>query len=186
MNKVTVQPGQTLLDIAIQSAGSAEASVLLAQLNGLGVTDVLTAGMVLDLPDVIDKRVVRVYSIAGYVPASQFTTESVSITLPIHRYTIRTTSANVAVAKSGQRLIDIAIQYLGSPEGVISLAQFNGISVGASLLAGTVLQLPSVANIEVVNYFLTGGYEPATDTEGDVAPGGIGYMAVVFDFKVGL
>lgn len=185
MSKARVQAGQSLTDIAIQYLGSAEGVVQLARLNDLGVTDVLVAGSELTLPAVIDKRVLRVFSVGGYVPASEFTSGSISITLPIQRYTIRTIAGNVAVVKAGQRLIDIAIQYLGSAEGLVSLAQLNNLSVGETLVPGTVLQLPAVINAEVVNYFLTGGHEPATDTDGDIAPGGIGYMGIEFDFKVG-
>ena len=50
MKTVIVKSGQTLLDIALQEKGSLEAVEEMAALNGLSVTDELTAGMVLELP----------------------------------------------------------------------------------------------------------------------------------------
>jgi hypothetical protein len=52
MQSVTVKDGQTLFDIAIQSLGSADRVFDLAQLNGLSLSDELTSGQVLMLPDV--------------------------------------------------------------------------------------------------------------------------------------
>ncbi len=69
MSKATVQPGQTLADIAVQYLGSEEAVFALASLNSLGVTDELTAGQNLELPAVVNKRVRRVYELGGYEPA---------------------------------------------------------------------------------------------------------------------
>lgn len=185
MSKATVQAGQTLLDIAIQYCGSSEALVSLAQLNGLSVTEILVAGSELTLPEVIDKRVVRVFTLGGYVPASDGATESITLPLPILRYTIRTTADNIAIVQPGQRLLDIAIQYLGSAEGVVSLAQLNGLSVTDGPPAGTVLKLPAVLDQSVVNYFKTGGYVPATDDAAVATPTGIGFMAIELDNIVG-
>lgn len=52
MTTVTVKDGQTLFDIAVQSLGSVDRVFDLAQLNGIGITDDLTSGQILLLPDV--------------------------------------------------------------------------------------------------------------------------------------
>lgn len=67
---VKVQAGQTLLDIAIQELGSADAVAALAFLNELDITAEITAGQVLKLPEVTNKRVVRALDEAGIFPAT--------------------------------------------------------------------------------------------------------------------
>ena len=68
--QVTVKQGQTIFDIAIQTAGSVEAAFSAARLNGMGITDDLTVGDTLISPPVIDKRMLRHYNDAGIVPAT--------------------------------------------------------------------------------------------------------------------
>jgi hypothetical protein len=51
--QVTVLNNQSVFDIAIQYFGTIEASVLIAVLNGISITDELTPGHILELP-VID------------------------------------------------------------------------------------------------------------------------------------
>lgn len=69
---VTVLEGQSLLDIALQELGSLEGAYNLAVLNGLSLTDSLAAGMLLQLPDVVDKRIVNYYSERNIRPATMF------------------------------------------------------------------------------------------------------------------
>jgi hypothetical protein len=75
MANITVKPGQNLVDIAIINLGSAQGLFALANLNGLGVTDDLVVGQVLLLPDVIDKRIKKVFDSNveknGYLATSQ-------------------------------------------------------------------------------------------------------------------
>lgn len=52
MKSVTVKDGQTLFDIAVQSLGIVDRVFELAQLNGLGITDELVSGQIIELPDV--------------------------------------------------------------------------------------------------------------------------------------
>lgn len=68
--KVTVLQGQSLLDIAVQSCGTAEADFLIASLNGLAVTDELKAGQVLEVPQAINKRVADYYDNRNIKPAT--------------------------------------------------------------------------------------------------------------------
>jgi len=69
---VTILEGQSLLDIALQELGSLEGAYALAVLNGLSLTDSLAAGMLLQLPDVVDKRIVNYYSERNIRPATMF------------------------------------------------------------------------------------------------------------------
>lgn len=70
MRKATVKAGQNLGDIAVQYCGDHQAIFELARLNNLSVTDDVAAGSVLILPDVVEKRVRRVYVDGNYYPAT--------------------------------------------------------------------------------------------------------------------
>ncbi len=51
MNNTIISSGQSLVDVAIQELGSVGALFDLADTAGLGITDVLTPGQVLPVPD---------------------------------------------------------------------------------------------------------------------------------------
>lgn len=68
---VTVCEGQTLIDIAMQYCGDALAVADVAKLNGLGITDELTPGQTILIPDVAIDKVKIVEAFAGLVPASK-------------------------------------------------------------------------------------------------------------------
>lgn len=70
MTECIVQPGQCLMDIAIQHLGAVDAWPELAQLNGLALTAILVPGTVLRLPEVRDKRVKRVLDEGAFMPAT--------------------------------------------------------------------------------------------------------------------
>lgn len=70
MSSVTVKPGQTLADVAVQHLGSEEGVYELAQLNELSLTAVLTAGQQLELPPVVDKRAKAILSGGKHEPAA--------------------------------------------------------------------------------------------------------------------
>lgn len=74
----TVKPGQTLPDIAIQYCGDMTAYPALAQFNGLNLTDDITAGSILLLPDVTDKRARAIFMAGGYFPAAGRTLTQIS------------------------------------------------------------------------------------------------------------
>ena len=65
MKTVTVLNNQSLWDISVQEYGSVEAVFELAMANDMGVTDLLTAGQELVLPEV-DKNVVKPEVVAYY------------------------------------------------------------------------------------------------------------------------
>lgn len=70
-NTVNIIANQTLLDIALQTAGSLEAVFELAILNGITVTENLTAGNKLFYGlTPINKTITKQYTEAGWKPAS--------------------------------------------------------------------------------------------------------------------
>ena len=75
MRSIIVEPGQTMADIAIQWCGSLAAWPLIAELNGLGFTDVLTAGTSIIVPEVTDKRTAQYFDRGGYKPSTGEVTE---------------------------------------------------------------------------------------------------------------
>lgn len=70
MSSVKVLPSQSLYDIAVQHVGNVEAVFEIASLNGLSVTDDLTAGQSLIIPGVSDARTVKILSEGDWNPAS--------------------------------------------------------------------------------------------------------------------
>ncbi len=51
MREILVSEGQSLLDVSLWLLGGTEALYILADANGLAITDDLTAGQVLKVPD---------------------------------------------------------------------------------------------------------------------------------------
>lgn len=73
--KVLVQQGQSLLDIALQTTGSAEAAFDLALKNGLSITDDLSAGDELLTTDLFNKHIKSYYDNRNIKPATALTEE---------------------------------------------------------------------------------------------------------------
>ena len=80
---ITVLPNQTLLDIAIQEYGTAEAVFLLAQENRISPTERLNAGMVLKRPDVIKNKDMENYCKSNRVSPATLENSQSDITLRI-------------------------------------------------------------------------------------------------------
>lgn len=75
--KTVVQAGQSLFDVAIQEYGTVEAVMLLAKSNNRSMTDALTAGQVLEVPNqVYDRKMGDYCKNNGVCPATAETTES--------------------------------------------------------------------------------------------------------------
>jgi hypothetical protein len=62
VSQTIISAGQSLIDVAIQELGSVEALFDLADANGLAITDVLTPGQLLHVPD----SAAMVADIVGY------------------------------------------------------------------------------------------------------------------------
>lgn len=70
MTSITVKPGQTLIDLAIQELGDASLLFDLAQANNLSITSVLTPAQSIIIPDVTkDTRVVSYLKRENIFPA---------------------------------------------------------------------------------------------------------------------
>lgn len=80
---ITVLPNQTLLDIAIQEYGTAEAVFLLAQENRMSPTERLSVGMELKRPDVILNKDMENYCKANRVSPATLENSQSDITLRI-------------------------------------------------------------------------------------------------------
>lgn len=80
--RIEVKERQTLLDIALATAGTVEAAIEIAEANGLSLTDELGDGRELEVPDRVapggntaDARVVRRYGAQGVEPATEASAE---------------------------------------------------------------------------------------------------------------
>lgn len=68
-----VLDGQSLIDVAIQCCGSAEAAYDIALLNNISITEDLTAGLELTIPAAVNSSVVSYYTQKGIKPATALT-----------------------------------------------------------------------------------------------------------------
>lgn len=93
------------------------------------------------------------------------------------------------IVKSGQTLMDIALQEKGSIEAIEEIAALNGLSITEELLAGTTLEIPvSTWNKLVENYCRDNDVSPSTaltaDNMEEIWKGGIGFMRIGVDFEI--
>lgn len=72
--KCTVKDRQTVADIALQACGGVEAVWEICRLNDVALSAELPIGRVLELPAVVDGRVVDYYSVHRLTPATAVTT----------------------------------------------------------------------------------------------------------------
>lgn len=68
--EVTVLEGQSLFDLAVQTAGSVEAVFALAVANGLGITGTLQPGQLLATVTVREQGIYAYYRAKGLAPAT--------------------------------------------------------------------------------------------------------------------
>ncbi|WP_442265871.1 hypothetical protein ACSIGC_16475 [Tenacibaculum sp. ZS6-P6] len=82
INTVTVSNNQSLFDIAIQTTGIAANALIIAQENGLSITNNLTVGSVLTIPNNIieDTTIKNYYNQQNLSPASGLTKSDEGIT----------------------------------------------------------------------------------------------------------
>lgn len=87
MNKTTtITEGQSLLDVALQELGSVATLFELADAAGMGITDMLSAGQVLEVPAAAAARP----EVAGYYQGRQYrvntSAEAAPMPPPIYDY----------------------------------------------------------------------------------------------------
>lgn len=68
-----VTNNQSLLDVAIQHSGSAEAAFDTALQNGISLTDDLDTGETLELPTAANRDIRQYYAVGGHRPATAVT-----------------------------------------------------------------------------------------------------------------
>lgn len=73
--KIQIRNNQSLLDIAIQCRGTAEAAFEIALANNISVTDDLSTGQILFVPDTqsYNKMIAEYYQGKGILPATAIT-----------------------------------------------------------------------------------------------------------------
>jgi hypothetical protein len=77
METVNVQPHQCLLDLSMQLKGGIDALFDFAIANGISITDDLTAGSTLWVPDteISDRRTFQTLRDEGVIPSNAYTAE---------------------------------------------------------------------------------------------------------------
>jgi len=75
MTTITVDQGQSLIDIAIQHAGDISAMFDIALVNDLSPTDDIVPGTQLIIPYVVDANLVQYLADKNYVPATGLSLE---------------------------------------------------------------------------------------------------------------
>ena len=71
-----VKARQTVMDIALQECGSAEAAFEICRLNDISISDTIEPGKELELPAVSNQKVVEYYRVNGIAPATEDTDTS--------------------------------------------------------------------------------------------------------------
>lgn len=189
MASYNISERQSFFDIAIQKLGSPEAAFQLAIANGLSLTDELVPGSSIELPEVWDSKVVDYFGKSNLSPATFADSASVQQDNVQVMYWSSDLKKQTGIRVSEkQSLFDVAIQKGGSFEAVMELAILNGLSITESLTPGQQLELPTVIDNDVVNFFSSQGIVPETTTneseDSITVLEGIDYWAVEVDFIV--
>ena len=80
---ITVTSRQSVLDIALQHCGSLEAAFDIAQSNGISLTDDLTTGQSMSVPEPTDTAMAQHYCVNNLQPATAITSDEINDTLNI-------------------------------------------------------------------------------------------------------
>ena len=155
--------GQSIFDIAIQTAGSVEAAFALALLNGLNMTDDLDTISELALSDVLNDTVLNYYQDKQIKPVTSRARAVETSGVPVSLVGISLFSQNnVLKSVSGQTLFDIAIQVSGSAEAAFEMALINSIGITDELTPGTNLLQSGIFNKQISTYYQEKQIKPAT------------------------
>jgi hypothetical protein len=178
-----IKKHQTLLDMATQYAGTAEALFDLAMLNMLGITDEPAAATELLIVE-YELQVIasfkknnltiacsKAVDFENGIDGSSFIQVGINENAPI-------------VLQKHQTLLDYSTQHGGMAESLFAMAMLNGIGMTDSIAPGVPLRI-NVDKKKVVDAFV----QKRLDIACLVAiippsPGGIGYMQIENDFKV--
>lgn len=148
--------GQSLSDLCAE-----ENVFLAADLNGIGITDALVAGVILSLPVAITKTL---------------SNESI-ITSP---------RIPTVMSVAGQTWVDMAMQMLGDEERLFELCDANNAGITDDLAAETTITSLLIDDEKVAISNLLSRTKPSSlyFGVGNPAPGGIEFWAIEIDFEV--
>ncbi len=91
--------------------------------------------------------------------------------------------------KNGQSLFDIALQMCGNAESAFELALMNGLALSDELVNGQVLELPDVAEKQIVRQYAADNVFPATAITAEqynetIEGEGIEFWGIEYDFII--
>lgn len=91
--------------------------------------------------------------------------------------------------KNGQSLFDIALQMCGSAESAFELALMNGLALSDELVNGQVLEVPAVAEKQIVQQYAVDNVFPATAITPEqynetIVGEGIEFWGIEYDFII--
>ncbi len=94
--------------------------------------------------------------------------------------------ANQQIIQKHQVLMDMAIQFSGSAESLVSFANLNGLGITDDVLPGTLLMMADVFDPKVLKYLTDGKYKPTTvfPDDDELTGEGIEYWAIEYDFII--
>ena len=174
--------GQSIVDIAIQTAGSIESAFDLAISKGLSVTDVLSPGTEINTENVINKTIVDYFTMKNLKPATDLTAKALIIAGVVGAFvSIPKNYKSVSTIKAlvNQTILDLAIQECGSVIAGIDFALENGLSITDDLIIGTAYTKTSAINNKIALYFKQRNLLPAT---GLTIEETAGIFDITFDF----
>jgi len=155
--------GQSIFDIAIQTAGSIEAAFSMALLNDLNLTDDLDTISELKLSQVLNDTVSNYYLDKQIKPASSRAQTVESSGVPVSLIGVSPIMQNnVLKSVSGQTLFDIAIQVSGSAEAAFEMALINSIGITDELTSEMVLLPAGILYKQIATYYQDKQIKPAT------------------------
>jgi len=198
MIQVIAAYGQTLIDITLQELGDVERVFEVAALNGKAITDTVSAGDLIIVPelDASKRKLVKLFSDPFNKPASStgFIAPEDYWNFPkVDKVTLASfvpIGQKKVFVEEGQTVIDIVLQELGDAERIFEVAKLNGLGITDELAPGSYLLVPTYNQDkrEIVRVFSDPSNKPASrrrisDIE-VVLQQGIDYWAVNMDFIV--
>jgi hypothetical protein len=151
--------GQSFIDIAIQTTGSASEAFALAFANFASLTDV--PGAYITEVDVVDQDIADFYANAGLTPATANDALISGGNGIFLAYTHMNNTLTIAACQQ-QSVIDMAIQTTGDASAALAFALVNNLSLTDLPSAGIKMALINVVNKQVRDYYKNNGITPTT------------------------
>lgn len=98
--KYTVKQRQTVFDIALIKCGDREAAFEISRLNNISLSDTIEPGTELEVPAVINQKVVNYYEVNGIEPSTEDTaTPDTAIIQTLANEDIITINSDIKITK---------------------------------------------------------------------------------------